>query len=166
MPRMDALPTGQAKRVLQVARAAASFALCAALTLTGTRAYALFIVNQPWVKPGARTSEAYMVLTSTEGATLIGVRSPVAASASLRAAATSGERVRATFAMPAGLPIALRPGAERIALSGLSRPLKLGQRVALTLTIETAAGRREEILVDAEVRNESPLDAERRAHHR
>ena len=84
----------------------------------------------------------------------------------MRAAATSGERVRATFAMPAGLPIALRPGAERIALSGLSRPLKLGQRVALTLTIETAAGRREEILVDAEVRNESPLDAERRAHHR
>ena len=138
----------------------------AAFALLASDASALFIVNQPWVKPGARTSEAYMVLTSTEGATLIGVRSPVAASASLRAAATSGERVRATFAMPAGLPIALRPGAERIALSGLSRPLKLGQRVALTLTIETAAGRREEILVDAEVRNESPLDAERRAHHR
>ncbi len=41
-------------------------------------AHALFIVNQPWVKPGTRNTEAYMVLTSTEGATLIGVRSSIA----------------------------------------------------------------------------------------
>jgi len=149
-------------RILRVARVA----LCGALALPGTDADALFIVNQPWVKPGTRTSEAYMVLTSTEGAALIGVGSPVAARASLIAPGSRGGHAPAALKLPAGTAIALRPGADRIALSGLSRPLKLGQRVALTLTIETAAGAREYIAVDAEVRKESPLDAERRAHHR
>ena len=60
--------------------------------------------------------------------------------------------------------MSLRPGAERIEISGLARPLKLGDRVALTLTIETADGARRDIAVSAEVRSESPVDAELRAH--
>ncbi len=43
--------------------------------------------------------------------------------------------------------------------------LQLGERVPLTLLVETAPGVNEEVAVDAEVRNESPLDAERHAHH-
>jgi copper(I)-binding protein len=158
MPRMDTPAMSAPNRILRVARVA----LCGALALPGTNADALFIVNQPWVKPGTRTSEAYMVLTSTEGAALIGVRSPVAARASLIAPGSRG----AALKLPAGTAIALRPGADRIALTGLSRQLKLGERVALTLTIETAAGAREDIAVDAEVRKESPIDAERRVHRR
>lgn len=149
-------------RILRVARVA----LCVALALPGTNADALFLVNQPWVKPGIRTSEAYMILTSTEGATLIGVRSPVAARASLIGVGSRDEHVPPALQLPAGTAIALRPGADRIALTGLSRRLKLGERVALTLTIETAGGAREDIAVDAEVRKESPIDAERRAHRR
>jgi copper(I)-binding protein len=162
MPRMDTPAMSAPHRILRVVRVA----LCGALALAGTDVDALFIVNQPWVKPGTRASEAYMVLTSTEGAALIGVRSPVAARASLIGAGTRGEHLAAPINLPAGKAIALRPGAERIALIGLSRPLKLGERVALTLTIETAAGAHEDIAVDAEVRKESPLDAERRAHRR
>jgi copper(I)-binding protein len=71
---------------------------------------------------------------------------------------------RARVALPAGVVVALRPGAERIVLTGLVHALKPGERVPLTLQIETAAGAREEIAVDAEVRTESPFDAERRAH--
>jgi hypothetical protein len=159
---MDTPAMSARNRILRVARVA----FCGALALPAAHADALFIVNQPWVKPGTRASEAYMVLTSTEGAALIGVRSPVAARASLIAPGSRADHVPAALKLPAGTPIALRPGAERIALTGLSRPLKLGERVALTLTIETAAGAREDIAVDAEVRNESPLDAERRAHRR
>jgi hypothetical protein len=123
----------------------------------------LFIVNQPWVKPGVRATEAYMNLTSTEGATLIGVRSPIAAQAALRGPGAHG-RVRAFLALPAGSAVALRPGSDHVALTGLARALKPGERVALTLLVETAAGMRQEIAIDAEVRNESPLDAERHAH--
>jgi len=49
-------------------------------------------------------------------------------------------------------------------LTGLTRALKPGERVVLTLEVETATGTREGIEVAAEVRSESPLDAERRAH--
>jgi hypothetical protein len=162
MPRMQTPAISVPNPILRVARVA----LCSALALPGTNADALFIVNQPWVKPATRSSEAYMVLTSTEGAALIGVRSPIAARASLIVPGSGGEHVSAALKLPPGTAIALRPGANRIALTGLSRPLKLGERVALTLTIETAAGAREDIAVDAEVRRESPLDAERRAHRR
>jgi copper(I)-binding protein len=126
-------------------------------------AHALFIVNQPWVKPGTRNTEAYMVLTSTEGATLIGVRSSIAAQVSLRGPGLRG-RARQGLPLPAGAAIALRPGADRIVLTGLTRVLKPGERVVLMLEVETATGAREGIEVAAEVRSESPLDAERRAH--
>jgi copper(I)-binding protein len=124
-------------------------------------AHALFILNQPWVKPGARNSEGYMVLTSTEGAMLVGVTSPLAKQVSLRGARG---RVLAALSLPAGVAIALRPGADRIVLIGLTRALKPGDRVALTLQVEMANGDRAEIAVNAEVRTRSPYDAERGAH--
>jgi periplasmic copper chaperone A len=164
MPRM--VGGNPRSRVLRGLARAALIALACALLLGGTSAYALFIVNQPWVKPGIRTTEAYMVLTSTEGATLVGVHSAVASGASLRGAGPKGGRAPRALPLPAGEPVPLRPGAQHIALTGLKRALKLGERVALTLTIATATGAREEIAVDAEVRNESPLAAERRAHPR
>jgi copper(I)-binding protein len=146
----------------RIAHFARAGALCGAL-FVALDAHALFIVNQPWVKPGTRAAEAYMVLTSTEGAMLVGARSSIAARVSLR---VSGSHVsaRAALPLPAGAAISLRPGADRIVLTGLKRALKLGERVLLTLEIETATGSREEIAVDAEVRTESPLDAERKAH--
>jgi len=138
-------------------------AIAAILVGAAFDADALFIVNQPWVKPGTRTTEAYMVLTSTEGATLIGVRSSIAAQVSLRGPGLRG-RARKGLRLPAGAAIALRPGADRIVLTGLTRALKPGERVVLMLEVETATGAREGIEVAAEVRSESPLDAERRAH--
>ena len=150
-------------RLGRLAGAVAAVALSSALAIGAQDARALFIVNQPWVKPGARATEGYMNLTSTDGATLIGVRSPIAAQVSLRGPGAPG-RMRTSLALPAGSAVALRPGGNRIALTGLAHALKLGERVSLTLLIETAAGVREEIPVDAEVRTESPLDAERRAH--
>jgi len=138
-------------------------ALCGALFVPWD-AHALFIVSQPWVKPGTRNSEAYMELTSTEGATLVGVRSSIAARVWLRGSGRQGAALGA-LPLPAGAVIALRPGADRIVLTGLKRALKRGERVVFTLEIETAPGNREEIAVTAEVRSESPFDAERRAHH-
>lgn len=140
----------------------AAIAFAAALACGGSAAYGLFTVNQPWARPGATTSEAYMVLTSSEGATLVAVRSSLAARAALRSPRPA--RIVASLALPAGRPISLGPAGTHIVLRGLVRTLKLGDRVPLTLVFETAAGARQEIGVDAEVRNESPVDAELRAH--
>jgi len=142
-------------------RLLASGAFAFALCFDAAGAQGLFAVNQPWVRPGARATEAYMVLNSTSGATLIGVRSSVAGRASLLGA--RGRTVPA-LALPAGRSVTLRPSGERIALARLAHPLKVGERVPLLLTIETAEGTRQEIAVDAEVRNTWPVEAELRAH--
>ena len=134
---------------------------CGLLWLAGAAASGLIAVNQPWAKPGKRTTDVYMVLTTAEESTLIGARSSLATRVDVTGGAT---RPLSTVPLPAGKPVTFRPGAKRFTLSGLSRPLRLGDRVPLILTIETAAGARAEISVDAEVRHESPVDAELRAH--
>ena len=125
----------------------------------------LFIVTEPWVRvaPNARSAEAYMQLKSTEGATVVGVRSDVAANVTLR---PPGE-TRATASairLPAGVTVMLAPGAYRLVIPTLDRALKLGDRVPFVLTIETADGSRQEIPVDAEVRKRSPTDDHKIPH--
>jgi copper(I)-binding protein len=143
----------------------AGLAGCLALSVWAADAHALFIVNQPWVRPAAqgRSTEAYMDLTSTEGAALVGARSDAAAFVAIPTPGKSAGDV-GRLRLPANAMIRLAPGGYRIVLSKLVRPIKLGERVMLTLTIEGADGARQDIPVNAEVRLRSPLDDERRAH--
>jgi copper(I)-binding protein len=135
------------------------------LCMLATEASALFIVNQPWARPAkaGQTTEVYMNLTSTDGATLVAVRTDDAAAIALRGPG-KGVRTVDKLALPAGTVVALAPGKDRIALIRLARALKLGERVALTLTIEGEDGVRQDIPVQAEARRRSPVDDERRAH--
>ena len=136
-----------------------------ALCLLAANANALFIVNQPWVKPArsGQTTEVYMNLTSTDGATLVAVRSDAAATVIVRGPGRKPATID-RLPLPAKVLVALAPGREHIALVRLAKIVKLGERVALTLTIEDSNGGRQEIPVDAEARMRSPEDDERRAH--
>jgi copper(I)-binding protein len=137
---------------------------CGAVTASAP-ANALFIVNQPWVRPAqtAQSTEAYMDLTSTEGATLVGVRADVAKTVSIRAPG-SAVAIATKVVLPSKVLVALAPGQYRIAFSHLLRTLQRGDRVELTLTIEQHDGSLQEIVVNAEVREHSPIDDERRVH--
>lgn len=141
------------------------FLLGVALALAAFDAHAIFVVNQPWLRPAARggSTEVYMDLTSTEGAVLVAVHTEAAASAAIRAPGGSARSV-ARLPLAAGKLIRLAPGAYRIGLDRVVRTIALGDRVALTLTIEAPDGSRQEIGVSAEARRHSPLDDERRAH--
>jgi len=145
---------------------ARSLATClgVALAIVATEASAIFVVNQPWMTPAAtgRSTSAYMDLTSTEGATLVAARSEVAASVSIRA--PNQRAGSAHLSLPAGKMIRLEKGGYRLALDRLTRTVSLGDRILLTLTIESSDGSRQEIVVNAEARHRSPLDDERRAH--
>ncbi len=127
---------------------------------------AVFIVNDPWMRPtdSARVTEAYMVLTSTDGAALVGARSEIAASVSIFAVGRKPVQID-RLSLPAGNEVKLAPGGPRLGLSGLNRPLRLGDRVPLTLTIESADGTRQEIQVGAEVRRRSAIDDHLHPHH-
>ncbi len=159
------MPLDRAKRPHSCAglRSALIFGLAAAVA--PLPASALFIVNQPWVRPAlaAQSTEAYMNLTSTEGAKLVAVRSDAAKSVALRAPGRKPVVVP-NVALPAKVLVPLAPGQYRIALNQVLRTLKLGDRLALTLTLELDDGSRQDIDVDAEVRLRSPIDDERRAH--
>jgi periplasmic copper chaperone A len=155
--RADKAPPGQRRLLASVV------AIAAAIMCGAACAYGVFTVNQPWVRPGSTTTEAYMVLASSEGATLVAARSSLAAKAVLRGSHPA--RSLALIPLPAGKTVSLRRDGERIVLLGLKHELKLGDRVPLTLVLETAAGA-QEVAVDAEVRNESPVDAELRVHRR
>lgn len=143
----------------------AGLAGCLALAIWAADAHAIFIVNQPWVRPAAqgRSAEVYMDLTSTEGAVLVGARSDLAVAVSIGAPGKSTGDV-GRLRLPANAMIRLVPGGYRLVLSKLARPIKLGERVMLTLTIKADDGARQDIPVNAEVRLRSPLDDERRAH--
>ena len=136
-----------------------------ALALVATEVSAIFIVNQPWIAPGAkgRSTAAYMDLTSTEGAALVAARTDAAAGVSIRGPNDRGRGV-ARLPLPAGKMIRLEKGGHRLVLDRLTRTVVLGDRVLLTLTIEASDGSRQEIVVNAEARHHSPLDDERRAH--
>jgi hypothetical protein len=129
------------------------------LALVAADAAATFIVTEPWVRlaPDGRSAEAFMELRSTEGARLVAARAENATSVALRAPGPE-RRTVTEIPLPAGATVKLVPGAFRISLANLKRPLRLGDRVALVLTIEPADGARQEIPASAEVRRHSPTD--------
>jgi len=142
-------------------------AIAGFLLLASTAAQAVLTVHAPWVRPtpDRASTDAYMSLTSTEGAVLKEVRSTIATSVVIRVEGP-GKRTLPQLALPAGVEVALSPDAVHLVLRGLAHPLGVGERVPLVLTIETANGSRQEISVNAEVRSHSPLDDERRVPRR
>jgi len=140
--------------------------LALALAFGVSEAQALFVINEPWVKVAAdgRSAEAYMRLTSTEGAKLISAKSFAADRVVIRAPGRDRSAPREVV-LPARQRVELAPGAYRIQLDGLTSKVELGTRIPLSLTIRNDDGRMQEISVEAEVRLHSPTEDESHPHH-
>src|SRR6266496_3416171 len=82
--RIDGKAAATAKHICHRCYCIVAFA--SAIALGASDATAIFVVAEPWVRAGtnARSAEAYMELTSTEGATLIGVRCATTSSIEIR----------------------------------------------------------------------------------
>ena len=134
-------------------------------TLVPVAAGAVLTINLAWVRmaPGGHSAEAYMKVTSSEEVKLVEVRSFAAKAASLRTSPPRNSLVR-EISLPAKVDVDLRPGGLHIALDGLTRPLKLGEHVPLTLIFEGPGKTRQEILVGAEVRLRSAIEDEGHPH--
>lgn len=104
-----------------------------------------------------------MNLTSTEGATLVSVRSEGAADVTLHPPGSDPRKLD-RLALPAQKIVELAPGKYRLTLRRLTKTVRLGDIVPLTLTIQGVDGARQEIAVGAVARLRSPVDDERRAH--
>lgn len=116
-------------------------------------------VTAPWATAtvaGQTSSAAYMELTATEDAALVGVASPLATVAEVHEMVMDNGvmkmRARPRLDLRAGKPLALRPGSYHIMLMELKQPLKKGVALPLTLKIEGRDGKQRLVEVSADVR--------------
>jgi len=126
-------------------------------------------VKDAWVRapaPGQKVAGAYMELVSRTDLALTAVASPVAASAELHNTSVEEGVMRmrpvARIELPPGKPVKLAPGGLHIMLIDVKQPLKPGDKVPLTLTVQRAdLSGRSVFTVQAEVRAAAAENAHR-----
>ncbi len=116
-------------------------------------------VNEPWVRgtvAAQKATGAFMGLTAAKPMRLVGASSPAVPVVEVHEMSMENDVMKmrpvAAIDLPAGEAVALKPGGYHIMLMGLTAPLNPGSTVPLTLTFEAADGSREEVQVDAPVR--------------
>lgn len=126
-------------------------------------------VKDAWVRvpaPGQKVASAYMELTSPTDIALISVASPAAGRVELHAVTTEDGVMKmrpvGRVELPAGKAVKLAPGGLHVMLEDLKRPLKAGETVPLTLTIQRADFSRAVFTIEAEARSAT---AARSPHH-
>lgn len=113
--------------------------------LVAMPAWAQLSVEQPWSRatpPGSKIGVGFMRLRNAGSAParVVGVSSPVAGRVEMHVTTRDGDVMRmrhvSSLEIPAGGAVALKPGGAHLMLMDLKRPLKVGDRVPLTLKLE------------------------------
>jgi len=117
-------------------------------------ALAQVTVTEPWVRatvPAQKSTGAFMQLQAATPARLLEVRTPVAGRAEIHEMAMEGQVMRMrqvkSIDLPAGKPVVLASGGYHVMLLDLKRQLKEGENVELTLVVQDAAAKRQEVKV-------------------
>ena len=117
-------------------------------------------VKEPWARgtvAGQMASGAFMELTSSDNATLLGASSPAAGVVEVHEMSMDNGVMKMRpvprLNLPAGQSVALKPGGYHIMLMDLKKPLKKGESVPLTLKLEGKDKKLSTLEVKAEVRD-------------
>ena len=135
----------------------------ALLTALALPAFAQVSATDAWVRgtvPGQQATGAFMNLQSASDAAIVSAASPVAKVVEIHEMAHEGGmmKMRAIdrLPLPAGKKVELKPGGYHVMLMALTGPIKEGESVPITLTVESKDGRRSTVEVKAMAR---PLTA-------
>ena len=116
-------------------------------------------VKDAWVRgtvPSQTVTGAFMTVTSSEEAKIVAANSPAAKMTHVHATMMMGSvahmRSVDQVPLPAGKAVELKPGGYHVMLTDLVRPVKAGEVVPITLTIEGKDGKRSQVEVKATVR--------------
>lgn len=119
-------------------------------------AHAEVIVTNAWVRPTVaqqKVTGAFMAITSTVDAHVVGITSPVADRAEIHEMKMDNDimTMRAVPSLPlgAGKTVNLAPGGYHIMLFGLHQQVKAGDSVPLTLMIEDSRKQRTPVEIKA-----------------
>jgi hypothetical protein len=116
-------------------------------------------VSQAWARATAPGQDAGVValhITSQQDASIIAVSSPVSNSAEIHSMVHENGmmkmRAMDSLALKAKQEVVLGDGGNHLMLIGLKKPLKAGETVMLTVTVQFADKRKEQIEVKAKVK--------------
>jgi periplasmic copper chaperone A len=133
--------------------------LLASALFVSLAAQAQVKVDDPWVRATVapqKATGAFMQLTSPKPAKVVSASSPAAAMVEIHEMKMDDGvmKMRAVDALPlpAGQAVALKPGGYHVMLMGLKSPIKAGETVPLTLTVEGEDGKRTAVEVKAQAR--------------
>lgn len=113
-------------------------------------------IRHPWSRAtpaGAKVGVGYMEIRNrgAQSERLLGASSPLAQRVEMHVTRREGEVMKMrqveSFEIPGGERVELRPGGGHLMLVDLTRPLKMGERVPLTLRFERAG----EVEIEMEV---------------
>ena len=141
--------------------------LVAVMALTCSALHAQTVdVKDAWVRStvqGQKGTGAFMNITAKDGATLVGVSSPVAGIAEVHEMKMEGDvmkmRALPVLDLPAGKTVALKPGGYHVMLMDLKQPLPKDSTVPLTLRFKDAKG------VESKLELKLPVSASAPAAH-
>jgi periplasmic copper chaperone A len=135
----------------------------ACLSLLTVTAAAQTTATDPWVRaavPGQKATGMFVQLQSKTATRLVSVSTPVAGVSEIHEMSMDGGvmRMRAMpgLDLPAGQTVALKPGGYHLMFMELKQPLKAGDTVPVTLTLENAAKQRETLELKVPVRQMAP----------
>lgn len=128
--------------------------LFAALALATAQAAAQVKVEGAWARPtvaGQQGGGGFMALVAAKDDKLVGGSTPVAQRFELHTMAMKGDvmemREVSKVDLPAGQKVEFKPGGLHVMFIGLKSPLKVGDKVPVTLKFEKAG----EVKVDFEI---------------
>ena len=117
--------------------------------------------------PGQESAAIRFSITSKKEARLVAIVSPIAGAVEIHSMTHDNGvmKMRAIefLPLPAGKMVKLGASGNHVMLLNLKNPLKAGESVPLTITVEFADKRKEKVNVSAEVK---PLAASRDEHER
>jgi copper(I)-binding protein len=124
-------------------------------------AQAKVTIEDAWVRetvPAQKTTGAFATVTSTEGAKLVAVKSPVAKVVEVHSSSTKNGVMHMaavdSVALPAGKAVHFAPASGyHVMLIDLTRPMKVGEKVPLAFVVQDAAGKKTTVEVQAVVRS-------------
>lgn len=147
-----------------------SITLLAALLAAGTVS-AQTTVSDAWVRgmvAPQRATGAFMKITSAQGGKLVAVSTPAARVAEVHEMVMQGDvmamRAIESLDLPAGQAVELKPGGHHLMLMAIDQPLKAGDTVPLTLTIEGKDGKRETLELKVPVKAAGAAPAMKSEH--
>jgi len=136
--------------------------LCSSVFICGCMVFnatAEVTVKDAWVRgtvPSQTTTGAFMTITSSEDAKLVGASTPIAKMTEIHQSTmkdgVAHMHEAQSVALPAGKPVELKPGGYHLMIMGVTKPVAKGEKIPFQLTIEDRSGKKTKVDVKAEVR--------------